>query len=110
MRTKPRRDVVKISEARARLFELAERVRRKPGEVVIIEQRDTRERLALTTEDHLLRLELQSDVLRKQAARPFRLAGSMTSDLSDDALEATLQEARRNQDALLTDKLAELDP
>jgi PHD/YefM family antitoxin component YafN of YafNO toxin-antitoxin module len=94
---------VSISEARARLPELAQRAMDAPGEPIIIEHRDRQERLVLTTESHLLMLEATVAELRKaRAGGPFKLAGSLQSDLSDEQLEAVLlkqKEARKAANA-----------
>jgi len=100
-----------ISEARARLPELAQRAIAAPGEPIIIEHRDRKERLVLTTESHIRMLEAMVDGLRSgsAAAAPFRLAGSLQSDLSDEELEAALarsKAARRSaEEAKLQDLL-----
>ena len=63
-----------ISEARARLPELAHRVMDAPGEVVIIEHRDRKERLVLTTESHYRAMEAAvQEGKKKQGKPPFRL-------------------------------------
>jgi len=82
-----------ISEARRKLFELAEYVAAQDG-VVFIEHRDKRERVALVSEARLNYLEASLRELRRQVVKPFRLAGSIVSELSDDELEHALQELR----------------
>jgi hypothetical protein len=77
-----------ISEARARLPELAQLVMEAPGRAIIIEHRDFEERLVLTTESSIKALE--TTVKNTPTAPVFKLAGSMTSDLSDDELEAAM--------------------
>ena len=99
-----------ISEARARLPELAQRVMDAPGEVVIIEHRDRKERLVLTTESHLRMLEARAEarMKRMQKGTEFKLAGSLHTDLSDEALEAALQAAKAAQHAADQRRLREL--
>jgi hypothetical protein len=82
-----------ISEARARLPELAQLVMEAPGRAIIIEHRDFQERLVLTTESSIQALE--TAVKNAPKATEFRLAGSMSSDLSDEELEAAMAEVRR---------------
>ena len=81
---------LKISEARGKLPQLAKYLARHPAEVVLVDHRDLDDRIALTTEGHLRYLEAAVRELKKQVARPFRLAGSISSDLSDEELEAAL--------------------
>jgi hypothetical protein len=86
-----------ISEARARLPELAKRVAATPGAVEYIEHRDLPEQLALTTASHLRFLETLVAELRRLTARPFSLEGSIRPKLPDAELEASLAAARREQ-------------
>ena len=86
-----------ISQARGKLPELARYLSSHPDQVVLVEHRDLDETLAVTTLSHLRYLETQVRELKKQAARPFRLAGSIASRLSDDELERNLAQARRSQ-------------
>lgn len=102
----PRR--VNITEARARLPELARYVARSDDKVVLIEHRDMEEPLALTTAAHLDYLNLLIAELRKCAGEPFQLAGSIASDLSDDELETALAELRAEQRRSSEAKLHEL--
>lgn len=88
-----------ISEARARLPELAQRVMGAPGEIVIIEHRDRKERLVLTTESHYRMLEAAMLDSKKQGSAPFKLLGSLHSALTDEELEAALAAARAAQQA-----------
>jgi hypothetical protein len=83
-----------ISEARARLPELAQRVMASPRSVVIIEHRNRKERLVLTTESHLRSLEAIMENTKKNVTA-FRLKGSLSSPLTDEELEAALIEARK---------------
>jgi hypothetical protein len=91
----PRR--INISEARARLPELARYVIHSPERVVMIEHRDLPDTLVLTTESHLNYLHTVIRELRKQNGSEFRLAGSIQSDLSAEELEAELDSMRREQ-------------
>jgi len=84
-----------ISEARARLPELARRVAEKPGGVEYIHHRDLDEDIAMTTRSHLRYLEDSLRELRARNATGFTLAGSMASDLSDAAVEAGIEALRR---------------
>lgn len=84
-----------ISEARARLPELARRVAATPGAVEYIEHRDLREDLALTTASHIQFLETTIAELRRRTTRPFALAGSIRSGLSDGAVEDAISAARQ---------------
>ena len=82
-----------ISEARRKLFELAEYVATQDG-VVFIEHRGKRERVALVSEARLTYLEASLRELKRQSVKPFRLVGSIVSELSDDELEHALMEMR----------------
>jgi hypothetical protein len=97
-----------ISEARSRLPELAHRLAGSPGSVEYIAHRDLDEELALTTASHIRYLETTMEELRKKVARPFMLAGSIASGLSDEELEAALAANRDEQRALSEAKLGEL--
>ncbi len=88
---------INISEARARLPELARYLRRSPSRVVFIEHRDMEERLALITEGRLRYLEALVAAAARQADSAFRLAGSMSSTLTDDELEQALLDVKRDQ-------------
>ena len=83
-----------ISEARARLPELARRVASAPGGVTYITHRDLDEDIAMTTRSHLRFLEDSLAELRARSSRGFRLAESMTSELDDATLEAALEALR----------------
>lgn len=102
----PRR--VKISEARGKLPELAKYLMSHPDQVVLVEHRDLDGRIALITERHLRYLETLVKELRKQVSRPFRLSGSITSELSDEELETALKEMREEQARLREGKLRKL--
>ncbi len=90
---------ISISEARARLPELARYLRRSPGKAVFIEHRDMKERLALVTEGHLLYLEAIVAAAAERADSKFKLAGSMTSALTDDELEQALLDIKSDERA-----------
>ena len=83
-----------ISEARARLPELAQLVMATPGRAIIIEHRDFQERLVLTTESSIKALETAVKNAPKEPPT-FKLAGSITSDLTDEELDRALRETRR---------------
>jgi Ni,Fe-hydrogenase maturation factor len=86
-----------ISEARAKLPELAKRVIATVGTVEYIEHRDLPEQLALTTESHIQFLETTVAELKRRTTQPFKLEGSVRSKLSDEELEASLAAARKEQ-------------
>lgn len=66
-----------------------------PGEIVYIQHRDRKERLVLTTETHLRMMETMVMNLRKQlTTAPFRLQGSLETDLTADELAAAIDAAR----------------
>jgi len=88
---------ISISEARARLPELARYLRRAPQRVVFIEHRDMEERLALVTEGRLRYLEALVAAAEQGADRAFKLAGSMSSTLTDDELEQALIGVKQDQ-------------
>lgn len=97
-----------ISEARARLPELARFLARTPEGVVLIEHRDRTERLALVTERRLRYLESLVNATWAREGGPFQLAGSMTSDLDDDALEEALSTLKREGEVRAEGKAKEL--
>jgi hypothetical protein len=87
-----------ISEARARLPELARYLGKTPDGVVFIEHRDRAERLALVTEKRLRYLESLVAACAVREGESFLLAGSMTSDLDDKELEEALAAIKRESD------------
>jgi hypothetical protein len=93
--TKPLR--IPISEARARLPELAQRAMASPNSIIIIEHRDYDEKLVLTTEAHYRMLEKKAKNIRPTKPK-FKLAGSMSTDLTDEEQEAALLETRAEWD------------
>jgi PHD/YefM family antitoxin component YafN of YafNO toxin-antitoxin module len=99
----PRR--ISISEARGRLPELARYVTETDDKVVLIDHRDLPGALVLTTEAHLRSLTTMIDELKRRDREPFRLEGSITSDLSDEELEGALEEIRAEQRRLSESKL-----
>ena len=73
---------VPISTARAKLFQLTDLVRTSGDDtVVVFEQRGGLEQVALVRETRLAYLEARVTELDKRDAKPFSLAGSLTSDL-----------------------------
>lgn len=89
-----------ISEARARLPELARYVVARPGAVVVIENRRMEEAVALTSVRHLEALERQVRERSKEVGMGFVLKGSIETDLSDAELEAAFQRMRAEQASL----------
>jgi hypothetical protein len=87
-----------FSEARARLPELAQLAMESPGSIVIIEHRDYKERLALTTEGYVQLLEETIMELQAQLGLPaFKLEGSLQTDLTPEEMEAELMALRAEQ-------------
>jgi hypothetical protein len=95
---------LRISDARARLPELARYLSRSPHAVVFIEHRDLEERLVLITERHLRYLEAMVDGAKRRRAGSFKLAGSVSSSLSDKAIEEALAAIRSEQRARAKEK------
>jgi len=99
-----------ISEARARLTELAQLVMDSPGTKVIIEHRNREERIVLVAESHIRALEVMVEKLRESnAATPFKLAGSISSELTDQEMEAALAELRAAAASQADRRIAGLD-
>lgn len=88
---------VPISTARAKLFQLADTVRTSGDDtVVVLEQRGTSDAVALVRESRLAYLEeIAKQVEKKRNEKPFKLAGSMTTDLDPDTLERVMREIRK---------------
>jgi|GEM_PF-3733722 len=96
---------VKISDARARLFDLVDEVIGGPEGVVLIEHRDRPERAALIGERYLRYLQRTISELRREAGHTFRLSGSVirpgskveeveeTGDLEDRLADRALVES-----------------
>jgi hypothetical protein len=99
---------ISISEARARLPELAQRAMASPDAVIVIEHRDYSENLVLTTEGHLRMLEALMEKSTTKRNAPFKLAGSMTSDLTDEELEKAIETARAEAHAAAEARLERL--
>lgn len=86
---------VPISSARAKLFQLTDLVRTAGDDtVVVLEQRGGREGVALVREARLAYLEARVAAFEKQEGTPFRLAGSLSSPLDDEALADALRVIR----------------
>lgn len=107
MPRKARRSI-SISEARARLPELARFLAGTPEGVILIEHRDRAERLALITERRLRYLESLLTASLVREGESFLLAGSMTSDLDDDGLEEALSALKREDEVRAQRKGEEL--
>lgn len=86
--------VMKISEARGKLPEVARYLEQNPDEVVLIRHRDLDQRLALVTESHLRGLETLIRELRQRLAEPFVLSGSLGSGRTDAGIEEELRALR----------------
>jgi hypothetical protein len=97
-----------ISDARARLAELADYVMAMPGRKVLIEHRNRKERLVLTTEAYIDYLEDKVLQALQDSSRPFKLFGTVESVLSDDELEAALEVDAAEQEQLRKLKFDEL--
>jgi len=97
-----------ISEARARLTELAKRVAAAPGRVEYITHRDLGEDLALTTRAHIEYLEALVKELRGHRTGEFRLAGSVVVPEEARESEALLRDAAARQGEMVRAKLNEL--
>ena len=85
-----------VAEARAKLYDLVEYVTETPDSAVVIEHRDRKERAILVDEGHYKYLEAMVHEAQKDA-KPFKLAGSIQSDLTADELEDWLTQNRREQ-------------
>lgn len=93
---------VPISTARAELFTLSDMVRNSAdGTFVVLEQRGEAEQVALVRESRLAYLEARVTELdgQRQKRTPFRLAGSLSSALGDDALDEVLGQIRKEWSA-----------
>lgn len=98
---------LKVSEARAQLFDLVDYVTSREEGVVLIEHRDRPERAALLSEGHLRYLYTTIEELEKRNRSPFRLKGSAKLLVSPEELEAGIAEDRKRQAALAAGKLRE---
>jgi PHD/YefM family antitoxin component YafN of YafNO toxin-antitoxin module len=99
---------ISISEARARLPELAQRAMASPESVIVIEHRDYSENLVLTTEAHYRMLEALKKKETAALAAGFKLLGSISSDLSDAELEAAMLEVEAEVAAAEERRIARL--
>ena len=99
---------ISISEARGKLPQIAKLLKRSPDEVVLIEHRDLDDRLAIVSERHLRNLEAIVKSLKDQFSKPFRLAGSIESKLSDQELEDALETIKKEQESKAVVKLKDL--
>jgi hypothetical protein len=99
---------ISISEARGKLPQIARLLKRSPHEVVLVEHRDMDDRLAIVSERHLRNLESIVKSLKDQHAKPFRLAGSIESKLSDRELEQALETIKKEQESMTAAKLKDL--
>jgi hypothetical protein len=97
-----------ISEARARLLELASHVASRSGKVVVIENRRRGERVALVAETYLRLLEMRVKEMEKLPMDAFVLEGSVESDLSAAELAEAITLMRKAQDAADLGRLADL--
>jgi hypothetical protein len=85
-----------MSKARAKLFALADLVRGSGDDTaVVLEQRGGGEGVALVREARLNYLEDVVKQMEKPSEKPFTLAGSMSSDLDDEALMELLKDLRK---------------
>ena len=87
-----------MSKARAKLFALADLVRGSGDDTaVVLEQRGGREGegIALVREARLTYLEDVVKQMEKPAEKPFKLAGSLSSELDDKALTEVLKDLRK---------------
>jgi hypothetical protein len=99
---------ISISEARAKLPDIAKRVARAPGAVQYIAHRDLEEDLALTTASYIRYLETMVMELKKRNTNAFVLAGSIETELTDEELDAALTELKDAAAAAADAKLREL--
>jgi hypothetical protein len=99
---------ISVSEARARLTELAHRIVGSPGRVEYIAHRDLDDDLAMTTRSHMRFLEDSLAQLRARVAGDFRLAESMATELTDAELEAALAAVQHGAAEAAADKQRDL--
>ena len=86
---------VPISSARSTLFQLVDLVRKSGGDsIVVLEQRGESENVALVREARLDYLEERVMQIDRQQPAAFKLGGSLTSGMSDAALQQALHELR----------------
>ena len=85
-----------MSKARAKLFALADLVRGSGDDTaVVLEQRGGGEGVALVREARLNYLEDAVKQMEKPSEKPFKLAGSLSSELDDNALTELLRDLRK---------------
>ena len=85
-----------MSKARAKLFALADLVRGSGDDTaVVLEQRGGGEGVALVREARLNYLEDAVKQMEKPSEKPFKLAGSLSSELDDKALTKLLKDLRK---------------
>ena len=85
-----------MSKARAQLFALADLVRGSGDDTaVVLEQRGGGEGVALVREARLNYLEDVVKQMERPSEKPFKLAGSLSSELDDGALTELLKELRQ---------------
>jgi hypothetical protein len=85
-----------MSKAREKLFALADLVRGSSDDLaVVLEQRGGGEGVALVREARLNYLEDVVKQSEKPSEKPFKAAGSLSSDLDDEALLALLKNLRK---------------
>src|SRR5260221_14701307 len=85
-----------MSKACAKLFALADLVRGSGDDTaVILEQRGDGEGVALVREARLNYLEDVVKQIEKPSKKPFTLAGSLSSDLDDEAMVVVLKDLRK---------------
>lgn len=99
---------IPISDARARLLELAGHVAARPGEAVLIENRRQGDRVALVAESYLRTLEATVAEMQKKPAEEFELVGSIETDLSPGELAGAITALRKAQDAADMVRLADI--
>jgi len=88
-----------MSKARAQLFALADLVRGSGDDTaVVLEQRGGGEGVALVREARLNYLEDAVKQVEKPSEKPFKLAGSLSSELDDKALTKLLKDLRKEWD------------
>jgi hypothetical protein len=99
--------ILKISEARKKLFDLVDDVIERGDEVILIEHRDRTERAALVKENYIVYLQATIAALKSELSSDFRLAGSMRL-VGEQALEAAISENRSRQASLAGQKAENL--
>ncbi|MGH7504574.1 MAG: hypothetical protein ACRELX_02945 [Longimicrobiales bacterium] len=92
-------EIVNISDARARLPELARRVVEDPQAIVVIENRRLSGRAVLIAEERFQILEAAASMLRGGMEASFQLAGSIATALDDADLDAAVAVLRAEQHA-----------